>query len=100
MLIETPPIAIECIPPACDAAVDPMCAMLGVLELDDELPPIAIELDPSAAATLANRSAAASTPTASASVRLPHVLSVATIVSSSLAVHVRVVFRANMGERP
>src|ERR1700689_2617128 len=69
-LIETPPIASECIPPPCDAAVDPMWAMLGILELDDELPFIVIALDPSAAAAPANRSATASNPTANASVCL------------------------------
>ena len=64
--IDTPPIDIECIAPVCDAAVDPMCAMLGVPELDGEPPPIAIALDPSATATPVNRSVAASNPTASA----------------------------------
>jgi hypothetical protein len=29
------PIDIECIPLMCDAAVGPMCAMLGPLELED-----------------------------------------------------------------
>lgn len=35
-LIDIPPIDIECIPPACDAA--PACATLGILELDAEPP--------------------------------------------------------------
>jgi hypothetical protein len=33
MDIEMPPIDISCIPLACDAAAEPMCAIAGVLEL-------------------------------------------------------------------
>jgi hypothetical protein len=74
--------------------------MLGMLELDDELPPIAIPLDPSAAATPANRSAAASNPAASASVRLPHLLTVAIIVCPPWLFTSARGFHANVGKRP
>ncbi len=65
----------------------------------DEPPLIVMPPDFSAAATLANRSAAASNPATGTSVRLPHLLTVAIIVMSSLAVHVRETLRER-GEVP
>jgi hypothetical protein len=84
--IDIAPIDVACMLLACDAAIEPMCAML-------------IEFSVAEAAS-AKRNAAASSAAASISVRLARLLAVVVTVMSSLAVRTVAIALADRRERP